>query len=79
MEQKEKVLIVDDEEATRLRLKKIVEKEGLKVLLAEDGAQALEVFTREKPGIVVTDLKMPRIDAQTGMVKPMITARPAFI
>lgn len=58
----EKVLIVDDDEATRQKLKKIIEKDGLNVLLAEDGSQALDIFSHERPGIVITDLKMPKID-----------------
>ena len=62
MNPREKVLIVDDDEITRKKLKKIIEKEGLEVLLAEDGEQALDVFAQERPGIVITDFKMPKID-----------------
>jgi len=58
----ERILVVDDDQTTRERLKKILEKEGLDVLLAADGAQALEVFENERPGIVITDLNMPKID-----------------
>jgi DNA-binding NtrC family response regulator len=58
----EKVLIVDDDETTRKRLQRIIAKEGLEALVAEDGAQAMEVFERTKPDIVMTDLRMPKID-----------------
>ena len=58
----EKVLVIDDDETTRKWLKNVIEKEGLEVLLAEDGEQALDVFAQERPGIVITDLKMPKID-----------------
>lgn len=57
-----RVLVVDDDETTRKQLNRILSKEGCDVLLAADGAQAAEVFENERPGIVMTDLRMPKID-----------------
>ena len=38
---------------------------GYTVLTAETGAEGLEIFKKEKPGIVITDIKMPGIDGLT--------------
>lgn len=55
----DKVLIVEDEKVTRTMLAKILEKEGLQVVEAVDGSQAVELFRRESPAIVILDLIMP--------------------
>ena len=39
----------------------LLEQAGL-VTMAKDGEQALDVFGHEEPGIVITDLKMPKMD-----------------
>jgi CheY-like chemotaxis protein len=57
------VLLVDDEAALRSLGQTILEQHGYRVLLAEDGAEAVEVYRREKDRIdlVVLDLTMPRL------------------
>lgn len=59
---KNKVLIIEDEELTRNFLKRAIDREGYEVILASDGREGLDLFGTEKPGIVITDLKMPHID-----------------
>ena len=59
---REKILIVDDDEGTRRRLGTVLAKEGLNPLSAADGAQALDIIERERPEIILTDLRMPNID-----------------
>lgn len=56
------VLITDDEPALRLTLKAYLEDCDYRVVEAADGLEGLEVFAREKPDVVVTDLRMPRMD-----------------
>lgn len=56
------ILVVDDEESIRKLLMTRFEREGWTVEGAEDGRKALEVAAREKPMVVVTDLKMPGLD-----------------
>jgi len=58
----EKVLIIEDEEKTRELLKRAIDKEGYSTLVASDGLEGLQVFRREKPDIVITDVKMPNVD-----------------
>ncbi|HOD35971.1 MAG TPA: sigma-54 dependent transcriptional regulator [Syntrophales bacterium] len=57
-----KILIVDDEANMRLVLKALLSREGYDVLTAADGLEALEVLKNQDVKVVVTDLKMPRLD-----------------
>lgn len=57
-----KILVIDDEESIRLLLKVSLTHKGYEVVLAENGEKGIEVFKREKPPIVLTDIKMPGID-----------------
>lgn len=54
-----KVLIADDESLVLKTLKFRLEKEGLEVITAMDGREAIEKFKEEKPDLVITDLMMP--------------------
>ncbi len=54
-----RVLIVDDEPATRSGLSRLLGAEGYSVETAESGAAALELVSARPPDVVVTDLKMP--------------------
>jgi DNA-binding NtrC family response regulator len=58
----EKVLIVEDEENERTGMAELVRNWGYEADTASDGAEALEVIERWNPGIVITDLRMPRMD-----------------
>jgi two-component system response regulator HydG len=57
-----RVLIVDDEADVRELLAKIVSQEGYDVEIAEDGNVALQRFAEHPADVVVTDLKMPKMD-----------------
>lgn len=57
-----KILVIDDEKIIRDRLKKLLELDGHDAFVAEDGANGLEVFRREKPDIIFVDIKMPGMD-----------------
>ncbi len=56
------ILIVDDDEIIRKRLKKNLEIDGYQVSTAEDGRKCLELFNNIQPQIVVLDIKMPGMD-----------------
>jgi two-component system response regulator FlrC len=58
----ERVLIVDDEESIRTFIGEVLEGEGLRVTLAEDGAAAAQLLNKFSFHLMVTDLKMPRLD-----------------
>ncbi|MBC8231855.1 response regulator [bacterium] len=56
------LLLADDEEMTRRRLARVLEKEDWKVFQASDGEEALNVFQQTKIDIVLLDIKMPKKD-----------------
>jgi len=58
----EKVLIVEDEENERSGLAELVSAWGYRTETARDGVEGVEKVDSWTPGIVVTDLKMPRMD-----------------
>ncbi|MCU1223340.1 MAG: two component, sigma54 specific, transcriptional regulator, Fis family [Edaphobacter sp.] len=58
----EKVLIVEDEVHARTGLTELIESWGYEAECAADGIEGLERTVEWKPSIVVTDLKMPRMD-----------------
>jgi signal transduction histidine kinase/FixJ family two-component response regulator len=59
---KNKLLLVDDEEGIRKVLSISLSDSGYQVFTAETGEQALEIFQKEAPPIVLTDIKMPGMD-----------------
>jgi DNA-binding response OmpR family regulator len=61
----QKILIVDDEPHIRLLLYQTLEEledEGIKVLTAANGKEALETIEREKPQLVFLDIMMPMMN-----------------
>jgi two-component system response regulator HydG len=57
-----RVLVVDDEASARGGLEKLLRSEGYAVDAADDGTSALAAATEHPPDVVVTDLKMPKMD-----------------
>jgi two-component system, NtrC family, response regulator AtoC len=57
-----KILVVDDELNMRLVLKTLLKKEGYDVATASDGLEALKILKNGDVDVVVTDMKMPRLD-----------------
>ncbi len=62
MTDKEKILIIDDEQPTLKMFSLLLEHYGFDILIAENGRSGLELFKRERPGLVMTDIKMPVMD-----------------
>lgn len=56
------VLVVDDESEIRSSLRGVLNDEGLRVLEAEGGHEALELVRREHPELVLLDVWMPDVD-----------------
>ncbi len=57
-----KILIADDEKAIRDSLKMVLEEEGFTTETAADGEEALDKINNNEIEIVITDIKMPKID-----------------
>ena len=56
------ILVVDDEAAVRRVLVMRLQLSGYRVICAEDGEQALEIFHNESPDLVVLDVMLPKLD-----------------
>ena len=56
------ILAIDDDQAVRESLSNYLEDFGYKVLHGQDGEDGLAVFREQAPDIVLTDLRMPRMD-----------------
>jgi len=61
----EKILVIDDEKATLSMFRLFLDAYGYAVFTAENGSEGLAIFKKEKPAIVITDIKMPGIDGLT--------------
>jgi DNA-binding NtrC family response regulator len=57
-----KVLVVDDDPASRRLVAAIFAERGLTVLSAADGESGLECFRRDAPAVVILDLHLPDMD-----------------
>jgi signal transduction histidine kinase len=57
-----KVLVIDDERPILKMLDLYLSSEGYEVLTAENGEKALEIFEKQRPKLILTDIKMPGID-----------------
>jgi CheY-like chemotaxis protein len=57
-----RVLVVDDDLATRTFVQFILDEEGYDVLTASSGSEALTIAASEQPDIITLDILMPEID-----------------
>jgi DNA-binding response OmpR family regulator len=60
----EKILVIEDDRATRKALQQLFETEGYVVEIAQDGAQGLAAFRATRPNFVILDLRMPKMNGQ---------------
>lgn len=59
---REKILVVDDEASIRRILETRLKMVGYEVMIAADGEEALEAFTKSNPDLVILDIMMPKLD-----------------
>lgn len=57
-----RILVVDDEEHTRLGYAEVLRLEDYVVDVAENGAAGLEMVKKNQYDVIVTDLRMPEMD-----------------
>ena len=60
-----RILIVEDEDNTRHALTKLLTREGYLVEGVANGYEALSYLRRQSVNLIVTDIKMPRMDGIT--------------
>jgi putative two-component system response regulator len=57
-----RVLVADDTESIRLLFRRLLTADGHDVIVAEDGAAALDAVQRQQPDVILLDVTMPAID-----------------
>jgi OmpR family response regulator RpaB len=62
IEARQKVLVADDEASIRRILETRLKMVGYDVVVAEDGEEALEVYNKANPDLVILDVMMPKLD-----------------
>lgn len=63
------ILFIDDEEYIRLSFRDYLEDKRFNVLEAENGIRGMEVFQRERPDLVLVDLRMPEMNGLAVLAK----------
>jgi DNA-binding response OmpR family regulator len=62
MENKKKILVVEDEATLQKALNDVLIQEGYEVISALDGATGLDLAKKEKPNLILLDIILPKID-----------------
>ncbi len=55
-------MVADDSKVVRVKTSRLLARQGYRVALAEDGADALRQFDTELPQLLITDVEMPGMD-----------------
>ncbi len=59
------ILVAEDDRNIANLIKEIIKRKGNIALLAKDGDEAYKIFNNVKVDLIITDLKMPKIDGMT--------------
>ncbi|MCH9853335.1 MAG: response regulator [Alphaproteobacteria bacterium] len=62
LKERNKIMLADDEPAVRYFTAKLLRKYGYEVVEVEDGLSAMKIAKAEMPDLLVTDMRMPRMD-----------------
>lgn len=57
-----RVMVIDDSKTIRRTAETLLMREGLEVITAQDGYEALGLIVRHRPDLVFVDIMMPRLD-----------------
>jgi two-component system, OmpR family, response regulator MprA len=64
-----RILVVDDDEASREFMTTALEDEGYEVLGAENGVVALKIIAAFQPHLVLLDMRMPQLDGEAFLAR----------
>ncbi len=63
------VMIVDDTQLTRMRISKLLTKHSYRIIEAEDGDKAVQIYRQTHPDAVLMDITMPNKDGLTALTE----------
>jgi two-component system chemotaxis response regulator CheY len=64
-----KVMIVDDSKFILNRLQKLLSERGYQTVMAENGVQAVETYSTDRPDVVLMDITMPKMNGMDALAK----------
>lgn len=73
-----KILVVDDEQSMREFLDIMLTKEGYHVFSARDGEEAIQVLEKDRFDLVITDIRMKKIDG-LGVLRKVKAVNPSTV
>lgn len=76
MNPKGTVLYVEDNPENRMLIRRVLEAEGFRVVLAANATEALQMLQQENPQVVLMDISMPDVDGYT--LTARIKSTPGF-
>ncbi len=59
---KKKILVIEDNEQNRYLVNFILEKNGYQVVIARDGLEGINKAKKEKPDLILADIRLPKLD-----------------
>jgi two-component system response regulator FlrC len=62
---KKNILIAEDDKNIAMLIKEIIERKGDTAIVTTDGDEAYKVFSNIKFDLIITDLKMPKVDGMS--------------
>jgi len=77
MSEQKKLLLVDDDDDLRYVMAEYFYENGYNIVLAADGQEGLELFSKQKFDIIITDVRMPRMNGLQ-LLKAIKTHFPSF-
>jgi DNA-binding response OmpR family regulator len=57
-----RILVVEDDEGSRIAVSRLLERAGLEVLETCDGSEGLRTLYSERPDLVLLDVTLPKLD-----------------
>lgn len=72
------ILVIDDDPEICDILRRTLEKEGHRVVIANDGFQAIRAFELNRPAMLFVDLMMPNLDGEE-LLRMLGTPRPPVV
>ena len=70
-----KILVVDDEPANRRLLRHVLNRNGYEAAGAKDGLEALDLLAQSGFDLVISDVRMPRMDG-VALARHIVSSQP---